>query len=148
MKFEKILVPIDFSEMSRQALAAADRLATEVGGSLTLLHVKPNLEPAPLEYTHADSSSLHAEQLSNIEEELKTWAKHCETPEDRITVMAITGVPVDELIDATKKHDLVVMRTHGRTGVSRFFLGSVAERLVRGAECSVFILKVDAEKGD
>jgi nucleotide-binding universal stress UspA family protein len=143
MKFEKILVPIDFSDMSRDALAAADRLATEVGGSLTLMHVKPNLEPAPLEYTYADSPRLHAEQLSNLEQHLQGWAKECKTPQQSITVRAISGIPADTLIDATKEHDLVVMRTHGRSGVSRFFLGSVAERVVRGAQCSVFILKQD-----
>lgn len=141
MKLERILVPIDFSEMSREALASADNLASQVGGRLTLLHVHEVTEVRPVDYAYADTPESTAELQKALEEHLASWAKECKTPADRISASIVRGSATDEIIGASKNHDIIVMRTHGRSGVSRFMLGSVAERVVRGAACSVFILK-------
>ncbi len=141
MKLERILVPIDFSEMSREALVSADKLASEVGGSLTVLYIHELTEVRPVDYAYADMPESNAHLVAALEKQLDEWAAQAKTPKDRVTTKLVTGSAVDEIIDASKEHDIIVMRTHGRTGVSRFMLGSVAERVVRGAQCSVFILK-------
>jgi nucleotide-binding universal stress UspA family protein len=56
-------------------------------------------------------------------------------------VRVTTGAPVAEIVAATQTFDLVVMATHGRSGMSHFLMGSVAERVVQGSRCSVFVVK-------
>jgi nucleotide-binding universal stress UspA family protein len=141
MKLERILVPVDFSEMSHEAVASADRLATEVGGRLTLLYVHEVTEVQPVDYAYADAPRVDDKLMAAIDEQLKSWASECKTPADRVSTKIVQGSAVSEIIEASKDHDIVVMRTHGRSGLSHFMLGSVAERVVRGAKCSVFILK-------
>ncbi len=145
MKLERILVPVDFSDMSREALAAADRLATEVGGRLTVLYVHQITEVQPLDYAYADASRTDDKVMKALAEQLDAWAGECKTPADRVSTKIVEGSAVAEIIEASKSHDIVVMRTHGRSGLTHFMLGSVAERVVRGAACSVFILKPDTE---
>jgi nucleotide-binding universal stress UspA family protein len=134
MKLERILVPVDFSEMSREALVAADRLAMQVDGRLTVLYVHEAVQVQAVDYTHADVEDLSASPA--LAEQLRAWAAQCRTPPERVSTRIVDGSAVNAIIDAS--------RAHGRTGVSRFMLGSVAERVVRGAECSVFILKPPA----
>lgn len=141
MNTQRILVPIDFSEQSRQALGEADALAVERGAQLTLMHVHPIVEMAVLDFTYVQPAEKVAEICELVEGRLKEWARGIRTPADRVNVQVTTGGPAVEIIAMSDKCDLIVMATHGRTGMSHFLMGSVAERVVQGARCSVLVVK-------
>ncbi len=141
VKFSKILVPVDFSEVSLAALKSADELARDTGAELTLAHVHPYTTVSVLDYTYAEPPEVVAQVCAAIEDKLKALVHTLKTPAERCHVVVQTGDPAAELMTMSADHDLVVMSTHGRTGVRRFLLGSVAERLVRGARCSVLVVR-------
>ena len=141
MKFSKILVPVDFSELSLAALKAADELAQGTGAELTLAHVHPYTTVSVLDYTYAEPPEVVAQVCAAIEEKLQALVHTLGTPPERCHVLVQTGDPAAELMSLSAGHDLVVMSTHGRTGLRHFLLGSVAERLVRGAKCSVLVVR-------
>jgi nucleotide-binding universal stress UspA family protein len=141
MNPHRILVPVDFSEQSRLAMVEADALAMERDAHLVLMHVHPIVEVAVLDFTYLQPAEKVAELCEAVELRLKEWARSLTSPPERVTVRVATGAPVTEIVAAAKDFDLVVMATHGRTGVGHFLMGSVAERVVQGASCSVFVVK-------
>jgi nucleotide-binding universal stress UspA family protein len=141
MKLERILVPIDFSDMSRLALEEADRLAVEKNAQLTLLHVHQVVQLAILEFTFVEPAPKIAAIVEAAEKQLESWAAGLKTPPERRQIRVDTGQPLMVIIEHSEHHDLIVMPTHGRTGPTHFFLGSVAERVVQGAKCSVLVVK-------
>ena len=140
----RILVPLDFSEPSMHALTYAKTLAESLGASLDLLYIVPN------PYV-ADPSGLYMalpqNLLDDFEREARIRLEHTLTPEERKTFKARssvrTGDPLVEIVEHARltAADLIVMGTHGRTGVSHLFLGSVAERVVRSAPCAVLTVR-------
>ncbi len=138
---QRILVAVDFSEPSRLALAEADRLANESGAYLTLLHVHQIVEMAFLDFTYVERPEEVARVTDAAEGHLREWAAALATPPQRRQLVVTTGSPTEEIIHASERYDLVVMGTHGRGRLGHFLMGSVAERVVRGAHCSVLIVK-------
>ena len=141
MKIERILVPIDFSEQSQVALEEADSIAAERGAELTLLHVYQITQIAILDFTFVDPAPKVASSIQAAETKLRDMAKTLRTPEARRYISVETGQPIQVILERSLKHDLIVMPTHGRTGPSHFLLGSVAERVVQAAKCSVLVVK-------
>lgn len=139
-----ILHPTDFSECAAHAEAEAARLASRLGATLVLLHVAVE---APL-YSEGILSMKATQQVYEAQ---RKWAG--ETLEHRVTALRATGidarwvlrpgVPFEEIVAAAgdERADLIVMGTHGRTGLSRFLLGSVAERVIRLAPCPVLTVR-------
>lgn len=147
MHIQRILVPIDFSEQSHHALREADGLAKANGARLTLLHVHPIVEVAVLDFTYVQPPEKVAEICDAAEAKMRGWASELATPTTHISVEVATGAPVTEIVEHSGHHDLVVMATHGRTGMRHFLMGSVAERVVQGAQCSVLVVKVKTRPG-
>jgi universal stress protein A len=141
-----ILVPIDFSDASRFALQEADKLAQQ-HGTLTLLHVHPIVEVSVLEFTYMQPPERMAEVCNAIEKRLEEWRKGVKTPQDNVSIVVRCGAPVAEIIAESEKHGLVVMASHGASGVSHFLLGSVTERVVGGSKCSVLVVKGQRPNG-
>jgi nucleotide-binding universal stress UspA family protein len=148
--FTKILVPIDFSEGANLAVERALDLRQRYGASLTLFHAYE----AP--YAFADGYAYAPEIVSGLEEAAQNeMSKAKKLAEQRaielagsiapppISTKIVLGAPMMVIVDEAKqgKYDLVVMGTHGRTGLSRFFIGSVAERVVRTATCPVLTVR-------
>jgi universal stress protein A len=140
----RILVPLDFSEQSTHALAYAKMLATVCGASLELLHVVPN------PYVSDGSglyTSLPQSFLDNFEREAQARLEEALTPAERTSFSVQhtvkTGDPRIEIVEhaGLAPVDLIVMGTHGRTGVSHLLLGSVAEQVVRTAPCAVVTVR-------
>jgi nucleotide-binding universal stress UspA family protein len=135
-----LLVPTDFSDASRAAVKYGVAFAETFGGTLHLLHV-------PETVTGADPLALEIPERSTIERAIEASAwdqlRRVLTPNEqaRITVELWIewGSPVDEIIRYAKEHaiDMIAMGTHGRGGVERLLLGSVAEHVVRHAPCPV-----------
>jgi len=146
MSFKKILVPIDFSDPSRVALHQADKLAGP-DSTLVLLHVNPIGGFVIMDWTYTIPPEAISKMQTSAGEELERWAKDLKTPTAKIKSEVALGDAANEIIHHSEKCDLVVMGTHGRRGISRFLLGSVAERVVRGAQCSVLIARAKARSG-
>jgi nucleotide-binding universal stress UspA family protein len=131
---KKILVPVDFSEHSAQALRVAADLSLKYGASITLLHVNdlvislapyPALPPRIIETAAAEARTL-------LE---RTQAQAASLGVGKVDANLIDGQPFHEIVRFAEQgdYDLIVMGTHGRSGFNRFLLGSVAERVVRRA---------------
>ena len=144
MKFERILVPIDFSDQSRLALRAADELATSYGATLKLLHVHAIVGVAVMDFTYIERPQDVVRVVEAAEAQLRGWAQELQTPQSRLQVEVATGDPVLEIVRRTEEVDLTVLSTHGRTGLTRLLIGSVAERVVRGSHSSVLVVRAKA----
>ena len=134
-----ILVPVDFSESSLVALEHALALARRHDAQLVLLHViEPFHADMLVDTTQAqrDARALAHERLTRLADATK---KTCPRTGRELR----TGHPVTTIIALAKRTnaDLIVMGTHGRTGLKRAFIGSVAERVVRLATCSVLVVR-------
>lgn len=141
MKFEHVLVPIDFSEQARRALRAADELCQSYNATLTLLHVHAIVGVAVLDFTYVERPQDIVRITEAAEVQLRSWTTDLKTPKDQVKVEVMTGDPVTEIVRLSESHDLIVMSTHGRNGLTRFLMGSVVERVVRGAHSSVLVVR-------
>lgn len=139
----KILHPTDFSDGAEQARAEAIRLARAAGGEVVLLYV--------LEETVAYGEGLMGDQIQQIYDAQRRWAEEkleAKVAETRAAGVAArgllrSGVPHQEIVLAAKDEqpDLIVMGTHGRGGLGRLLLGSVADRVIRSASCPVMTVR-------
>lgn len=139
---QHLLVPIDFGKASDQALAIAMQLGKVLQARLTLLHVVQTPLMTGLETgigiaQYLDDLQSQAQQsLARYAQRVKTSGLDCET----IIELAL---PYQHIVDyAARQHvDLIVMGTHGHTGLQHMLLGSVAERVVRLAPCPVLVTR-------
>jgi universal stress protein A len=144
MAFQKILCPIDFSEPSRLALHHAAQLARESAAELVVAHAWQS--PMHPEYSEG---ILHNELLApRLEEQQAALAAAKREVEalgpTRVATKLLYGVPWDAIARETREdpgYDLVVIGTHGRTGIRHVLLGSVAERVARHASCPVLLVR-------
>ena len=141
LQVRKVLVPTDFSELSTNAVHVADRIATEREAELTLLHIHPIVQTAFLDLTYTEPPEKLAESIRFLEDKIILLAKTLKTPMHRITPKVLIGSPVEVIAAESENHGLLVISTHGRTGLSHLLLGSVAERVVRLARCSLLVVK-------
>jgi len=144
---KKILAPIDFSEHSMEAMRGAMELAKDVGAEVHLMHViapHHHFIPLPLATSAEQSRELvrEAAMIEQAEEELARIKKDDFGDSKNVFTFAVVGAPVQKLCDYAKEQaiDLIVMSTHGRTG-AEFMIGSVAEKTVRNAPCSVLVFR-------
>jgi nucleotide-binding universal stress UspA family protein len=141
VKLEHILVPVDFSDCSLDALGYAAVVAQQAKASLMLLHV---LEPVSygLDFTLGQSRArrLEVETWTKRLEELVSSHQH---PTMQVESRLRGGFPADSILDSaqTLPCDLIVMGTHGRRGISHTISGSVAEAVLRKARCPVITVR-------
>jgi universal stress protein A len=144
MPFENILVAVDFSEPSRKALHYAAELAQKVGANLTILHVyQVPVYPLP-DGVILPTQTAITDLFQRVNEALAGWSHEAEAHgAPRVSTRSADGAPWRAIVEAAEagKHDLVVVGTHGHTGARHFFLGSVAERVVRHATCPVLSVR-------
>src|SRR5579859_8219 len=134
--FEHILVPTDFSDVSKRALEYAKTLAKQGNSELLLAHVSPaaNLISTP------EAAWIDAMEMEGLEEqELEERGSALRSEGYRARTISRVGPLCDELLSTIEQNnvDLIVLGTHGRTGVERLLLGSDAEALLRNAPCPV-----------
>jgi nucleotide-binding universal stress UspA family protein len=147
LKLKMIVVPIDFSQPSYNALRYAVRLADQFGSVLRLVHVvelAPFINDLPnvalirsdAEMAKAAKVKLQAIAQDKIDELIPVY------PEVRI------GKPYQEIVAAAKvgDADLIIIATHGYTGLKHAFLGSTAERVVRHAHCPVLVVREEKRR--
>lgn len=141
----KILCPIDFSSGSHHAFRVAARLASELDATLELVHAwhLPALAtggeyPLPGEAIQGMVDDAERGLTDTLAEAKKLGVA-------RVTSQLVSGLPWERIVELAGPNDLIVMGTHGRTGISRFLLGSVAEKVVRHAPCSVLVARPHGE---
>lgn len=146
MAFQKLLVPVDFSETSLHALRLAVNIARSGGGKVSLIHI--GTLPLVVSDAAAYGAAVPA-YLIEAREQITQEQRHAlerlaeeEVPPGVLGACVVReGYPPDEIVDEARSggYDLVVIGTHGRTGVARLMLGSVAERVIRGAPIPVLV---------
>ena len=138
MKINKILVPTDFSGASDAVIKLATALARDGGGSLLIVHV----EQPPIGYGGGDIGMLEG---AHAGPDLKVMLEQVvpSDPAVKYEHHLVVGDPAREIVRlaSEQKADLIVMGTHGRGGLTRLLMGSVAEEVVRRAECPVLTIK-------
>jgi nucleotide-binding universal stress UspA family protein len=144
LEVRHILVPLDFSGASRQALDYAVPFAQEFGAKITLVHVIPPQVYYPLGVKLYEE----AEVFEAAKKTLASRAAELVPPELLRETALCRGHPYEEIVRLAQETDadLIIMTTHGHAGVARIFLGSTAERVIRHAPCPV--LAVRRRRGD
>jgi len=145
---KKILVPTDFSECARRAEETAVALGRGLGAELILLHISVE---TPL-YNEGMRSLVDPRKVYQAQREWAETTLAARAAELRGTGASAhgvirSGVAVDEILKLASEErcDLIVIGTHGRGGLSRFLLGSVADRVVRLASCPVMTVRLSSE---
>jgi universal stress protein A len=142
--FEKILVPLDFAPHSGQAIQRACDVALHYDAAITLVHVHE-----PIDYALPEGYVLYTpDQLArmNAEFENRLLAAQRDVTAlgvSRVDFRLLHGPAAIEVVELarTGDFDLIVMGTHGRTGIRHVLMGSVAERVLRTAPCPVLTVK-------
>jgi nucleotide-binding universal stress UspA family protein len=137
-----VLVAFDFSETSKHALTYGINLTRGFGGRLHVLHVADMISPTAAQFypegpgdPEAKASGLALRYLRDV--------LAAEGAEDATAEVRVSPTPADEIVDCAKKihADIIVVGTHGRSGIPRLLIGSVAEHVVRNAPCPVLVVR-------
>jgi len=142
--FYRIVVATDFSECAQEAWGLAQRLASALGSELVLAHVlveAPLFEEGP--FSMDKTRRVFEAARKWAEETIEQWADPARRQGLKVRTALRTGVPYREIVALTtdERADLVVLGTHGRGGLDRALLGSVADRVVRLAPCPVLTVR-------
>jgi nucleotide-binding universal stress UspA family protein len=146
--FRKILVPVDFSTHSARAVQVAAEFARRYEGSVDLVHVfDPMAYPLPDGYVMFTRPQLD-EMFARYDAELAKYQQAAHAAgASSVQTHVRQGPCAAEICDFAREggFDLIVMGTHGRRGLNRFLLGSVAERVLRIAPCPVLTLRAEEQ---
>jgi nucleotide-binding universal stress UspA family protein len=150
LPLKKIIWPTDFSDPSYKALKAADELAAHFSAELLIVHV---LSPIPVlpspEATPSFNVALYLQEMeAAAKKSLDELIQSQVTNQQAVRTMVVEGHPADQIvrIAADEGADMIVIATHGRTGLHHLVFGSVAERVVRFAHCPVLTVHLPPEK--
>jgi nucleotide-binding universal stress UspA family protein len=158
LDFKRILCPVDLSTFSLEAVKLGVEVAENSNASLYLLHVIDNpfdeLYMTPITGTDPASLGLYSREpgkraeimestIDHSKVLLKQFCHECVEHLPKVRYIIATGDPFEKIIDAAEdeKIDLIVIATHGRTGIRRLVIGNVAEKVVRHAPCPVLTVK-------
>ena len=149
--FARILCPVDFSDLSAQGLRYAAKIARSCGGRITALYA--DLFMPPPYFTESSMEELQR-QLGKAREQaeahLARFAAAATSSLEGVNIQIEEALPADAIHRAAEANgaDLIVMGTHGRSGVNRLMLGSVAERVLRQTRVPVLAVRGAAERVD
>jgi len=143
MTIQHFLVPIDFSTYAEQALDYAVTLAKQLQARVTLLHVIQPPLIAGADMGVWPSPAFVEELEAAVTRDLEGYLARVTAAGLEGEIAVVHGVPFQEILDTTKARqvDLIIMGTHGRTGLPHILLGSVAEKVVRLAPCPVLVAR-------
>jgi nucleotide-binding universal stress UspA family protein len=144
MKIEKILVPIDFSDYSKSALRYAVNFAKLFDAEIILVYVvEPVIYPPDFSMGQIAIPTVTTEFDVRAKEELNKLAKNEIPSQVKVSTVIKTGKPFIEIIDTAVETnvDLIIIATHGHSGVEQILFGSTAEKVVRKAPCPVLTLR-------
>jgi nucleotide-binding universal stress UspA family protein len=144
MQLKTILVPCDFSQYAEHAFKWAVGLAETWGARIVLVYVDPLFASTtyPGDVLPVDRTAIEAQVRATATQRLMEFAAKKGTSGVVVETRAILGDPFSEICQTAEREpvDLIVMGSHGRTGLAHVLLGSVAERVVRHARCPVLVV--------
>jgi nucleotide-binding universal stress UspA family protein len=150
-RWKKVCCAVDFSESSRAAMHEATELARRFDAELELLHVHLPPPAAGWDASAPPSSDLVEGASAELDGTMAKWQEEAERAVGRAvhSTLSPSAAPADEILRFVRQHhhDLLVVGTHGRRGVQRLLLGSVADRVAREAPCSVLVVRGSAGPG-
>lgn len=143
---KKILVPTDFSKFSDEALKQAYDIAKQYKAKIYLLHVIGVVQTCAVDYCLDDQTirALDEKSLKFSEDMMQKQIKKVFKAKDVEVVSDVKkGTPYEEILkeQQSKKMDLIVIASHGKTGLLSHLIGSVAEKVARGAKCPVMLVR-------
>lgn len=144
LEIQKVLVPIDFSDYSKNALKYAVNFSRQFNANMILVYVvEPVIYPPDFSMGQIALPSVNTEWDIKAKEELDKLAKSEIPAEVKVTTILKTGKPFFEIIEtaAEENVDLIIIATHGHSGVEHILFGSTAEKVVRKAPCPVLTLR-------
>jgi nucleotide-binding universal stress UspA family protein len=144
LNFRRMLCPVDFSPTARRAFDYAVALAARLGADVEVLHVyQPQAYLMP-ESVYDFPPALELNLTDRLLAQLNDFVKHQIDSGVTITTKLSEGVPHLEIVRIAQEHgvDLIVIGTHGHTGLSHLLLGSIAERVVRHSEVPVVTIRM------
>ncbi|MCP4379648.1 MAG: universal stress protein [bacterium] len=147
MKTKRILAPVDGSELAHFALKEADALTSRSGGELTLMFVHESAAVHLMDDDFPEPAEMTEKLLATAQEIMEKWASSLKTPEaNRHIIIELCCSPAEAIVMHAKEQGVIVMATHGHTGLKHVQLGSVTERVVRSAHCAVLVVKPSGNK--
>jgi len=144
MKIKSILLPTDFSDGSLYALSYAVEMAKANDSKLYLLHVLYDIASASgLYIPHTSVDVMYREMEESAKKELERFGWQQREGLKNVEYSVIRGLPYEEILKFAKEKniDLIVIGTHGKTGIDRVIFGSTAQRVVRHSTCPVLTVK-------
>lgn len=146
--YTRIVVPLDGSKLAERALPHGEALASVIGLPLHLIRVADvgsAVGFAMVEYAYSDNLFAHTLQNdeSTADDYLARLKEYYAVRNIHVSTERRTGIVTQELLAAARDGDLYIMASHGRGGVSRWFLGSVAEEITRHSRVPVMVVRVD-----
>jgi nucleotide-binding universal stress UspA family protein len=147
MKVNKILVPVDFSEATEDLIAYAKYIAKQFNSQIDLFHVTEVADvyaDTPLAYSDKEYFEKHAANLKEeIEALLLKYSEKLKAQGLKCDISFCSGNPFVEIVKRARErlYDLIVLGSHGRSGLEYVFMGSVSEQVVRNAPCPVLTVK-------
>jgi nucleotide-binding universal stress UspA family protein len=141
---KKVLVPVDFSDYSKSSLRYAVNFAKHFNADICLVYVvEPMVYPPDFSMGQIAIPSVDIEMDKRAAEELSNLAKKEIPPEVKFKTIVKTGKPFVEIIETAAEEDvdLIIIATHGHTGIEHVLFGSTAEKVVRKAPCPVLTLR-------
>jgi len=149
MEIKKVLFATDFSEGAKNALPYACDIATRWEAKLYLVHVIYDMTKTAWYVPHSSLEDVYADLEQSARKELdKTFIDEMRKYKD-IEHIILKGTPYEEIVKfaETNNVDLIVLATHGRTGLDRLLFGSTAEQVVRYAPCPVLSVRLPKHRG-
>lgn len=145
MRIKTILFPTDFSNGARAAMDSALSLAKDYDAKLVLLYVIQDISIAEWYIPSSISAADFTEEMkTSAGKEMEKWAVEAKAKVKDVDQMVVHGVPFVEIIRTAKEKnaDLIVIGTHGRTGIDHMLFGSTAEKVVRKSPCPVLTVRI------
>jgi nucleotide-binding universal stress UspA family protein len=149
MRIKTILFPTDFSQGARAAMDHAASLARDYKAKLILLYVIQDITIAEWYIPSSLSvTDLVEDMQKSAWKEMDKWAQEVSATVAETEKMVVRGVPFVEIIRTAKEKnvDMIVIGTHGRTGIDHMLFGSTAEKVVRKAPCPVLTVRVSGKE--
>lgn len=154
-KIKKIVAPTDLSELSKAGVSYALEAGAALGSEIIVYHVVPYNEAAP--YYELEAGFFPPNQIPTVEEILEEHRKQLAkflaenfadlAAKTKTRLEVVVGIPYQKIVDeaTAEKADMIILSTHGRTGLLHALIGSVAEKVVRLAACPVLTVRPTKE---
>ncbi len=145
LDFKNIVVATDGSKYSTAAVSEAVAIAKRNGSALTVISAMPSelLTPTDIDFTMNQQQLIAEQEMKETEKNAKEAKETAQKEGVDVKAFVLSGRPYEAIIQTAQetKADLIVLGSHGRTGIEKFLMGSVAERVILLSSCPILVVK-------